>query len=215
MKIFSQAPCRISLFGGGTDVGEYAQKYGGICINLAINIRQEFRIAEKSRETPYGKQVGFEFVEKIMKEMGDPDLVYDQTFGGEITGGLGSSASAAVALVGAINKHKDLGMSRAGIAERAWEIETGSLGLFGGKQDQYVATFGGINAMEFTNKVTIVPLANSFLDHILPGLFLFYTGSNRKSPKIQEGLRTITSHQKYELDRIKKTAVEAVPLIGT
>lgn len=210
MTIVSTSPCRVSLFGGGTDVGEYAEKYGGMCINFAINIRQEFLISDQEllpqRDDP--------FVKKILKSMGGENLYFSQRFNGEINGGLGSSAAASVALVGAVNHYKKLGMTKAGIAERAWEIEVNELSLFGGKQDQYCSVIGGISVMQFTDKFDFVPLKTTFLYDILPGLVLFHSGFNRTNPKIQEGFKKITPSQKICLDAIKKITVEAIQPLG-
>jgi galactokinase/mevalonate kinase-like predicted kinase len=61
LKYFVQAPVRISLFGGGTDVGEYADKYGGVCMNMAINIHQEFTFEteDKGFYIPPRASIGF------------------------------------------------------------------------------------------------------------------------------------------------------------
>ena len=222
MRILSLSPTRISLAGGGTDVGEYARKYGGLCINFAINIRQKMEIVCGEVEDqfgnvtfPTGATLGF--YTTILAEMGvsEREMGIEAVFDGHINGGLGTSASAAVCLIGAINKYKNMGYSREDIAEAAWNIETKRLGLFGGKQDQYASSFGGINAMWFKNKVEVYPLNRDFIEDVLPGLILFYTGSNRASPKIQEGLKTLSSTQKLELDEIKRIALEAIPAIGS
>ena len=212
MKLLSLAPTRISLFGGGTDLPEFADKYGGFCLNMAINIRQLFEIdnetlPEETRETV--------FVSTILKEFNAENLHHIQQFGGIINGGLGSSAAAAVCLVGAINKYKNLGISRAGIAEKAWDIEVNKCGLYGGRQDQYCSAFGGINGMEFTkDKVTVVPLSRQFLDKLSGSVVLFHLGFNRKNPKIQEGFRKLSQGQVLCLSQIKKLVTEATPLIG-
>jgi D-glycero-alpha-D-manno-heptose-7-phosphate kinase len=202
------APTRISLLGGGTDVGEYQVKYGGLVLSLAINIRQKVEI----KDGPFGEGVPFvgfqelpegsddDFYKAFLKEFGlywngDMKTAKDQPrgivlsswFDGQITGGIGSSASAAVALIGAISKYKNLNMTRDQIAERAWDIEVNNLGLFGGKQDQYAAVYGGLNAMEFKEKVTVTPLTVKLIEPILSYMMLFHT-PNRKQPKIQEGL---------------------------
>ncbi len=216
MRIISSTPCRISIFGGGTDVGEYAQKYGGFCINMAINIRQKVEINDSIIGHTIPEGASYEFYKNIFSFMDTPlPSGLFCSFDGIIESGLGSSASAAVALVGAVNKYKNLGMTRRDIAEKAWDIEVNAVGLFGGKQDQYVAAFGGINAMRFTNGVEVVPLRDNFMSKIFPSLVMFYTGSNRKSPTIQEGLRIITLSQRVELDKIKGLAMDAIQPIGS
>ena len=211
--VISQAPTRISLLGGGTDVGEYQEKYGGLVLSLAINLRQRIELYEKGFGTiSYPKDGKKEFYKTFLDEFNLKDVDTIARFDGEITGGIGSSASAAVALIGAISRYKNLNMSRDQIAERAWDIEVNNLGLFGGKQDQYAAVYGGLNAMEFKNKVTVTPLTAELVAPILPYMMLFHT-PNRKSSKIQEGLKKIDYKQKTALDFIKQSVVEGIEIL--
>src|SRR3972149_394992 len=217
--VIAQAPTRICLAGGGTDVGEYATKYGGLVLNLAINLRQRIKLSAPANSykeilkiPSYPKGANPMFYQAFFDEFNAKDVLLDAEFDGEITGGIGSSASAAVALIGAISRYKNLNLTRDQIAERAWDIEINKLNLFGGKQDQYAAAYGGLNAMEFKDKVTVAPLNVSLIEPLLPYLMLFHT-PNRKSSKIQEGLRTITSSQKQALDYIKQSVVEGIEIL--
>lgn len=210
MQVRSTAPTRISLFGGGTDVGEYAEKYGGICLNFAINIRQVFTIDTQSTIHSWLQQDSLDFINSLITPYRVGEMGIRHDFDGEIESGLGSSAAAAVALVGAVDKIGNLGMPRSEIAEKAWDIEVNKVGLFGGKQDQYCSAFGGVNVMEFKKNVEVTPLSTAYLSKVFPCLSLFYLGNNRKSPKIQEGLKKITSEQKEHLDKIKSIAFEAI-----
>lgn len=225
MKILSVAPSRISLFGGGSDLPEYADNYGGVVINMAINLRQKMTlyIGDDLYEIsgpniiPYlGKH---EFNYAILKEFGMDDMhqaKIKSEFDGLLEAGLGSSASAAVALIGAINKAKGLGMSLDEIAEKAWDIEVNKLGLYGGKQDQYVAAYGGVNVMQFEkDMVEITPIAKNSIKLLLPSLALFYTGKNRKSTKIQEGFKKLSKDQIWALDNIKRLTLQALDPILT
>jgi D-glycero-alpha-D-manno-heptose-7-phosphate kinase len=135
-------------------------------------------------------------------------------FDGPIESGLGSSASLAVALIGASNKLKGIKMTNEQIAELAWNIEVNELGLFGGKQDQYAAVYGGINVMEFGDKVKVAQLSPSFVDPLLPYLTLFYTGKNRRSGKIQEAFKELSKPQLNALDGIKQLTYDGVNAIA-
>ena len=121
-----------------------------------------------------------------------------------------------MALLGVINRRKNLGLNSYQIAEKAWELEVDKIGLFGGKQDQYAATFGGINVIEFKKggEVNVIPMARGFIEPLFPSLVLFYTGKNRKSSKIQEGLKEPNSDQIKALNRIKRLALEAIDPIS-
>lgn len=217
MQIISQAPTRISLLGGGTDVGEYSSKYGGICINLAINIRQHIDLDFETEEchTIIPQNANLRFYEKIFDEF---DLTipcrFIAKFDTFIESGLGSSASATVALVGAINKFKKLRMSKDEIAEKAWDIEVNKQNIFGGKQDQYAAAHGGANMLIFEDRVYRYALNRDRIEKIIPHLALFYLGINRKSSLIQEGLRKIDSSQKHALDKIKDLAYDGLDMIN-
>lgn len=218
MKILSTAPSRISLFGGGTDVAPYATLFGGIVISLAISIRQHLTLysGPDLYEHPYFEippNAQKEFYYKILDEYGLNDMHQSSLkseYDGLIESGLGSSASAAVALLGAINKRLELNLTLDQIAQKAWELETKKIGLFGGKQDQWASAYGGVNVFEISDKVKVTPLARGFIEPLMPSLVLLYTGKNRKSATIQENFKKPTKQQIKALDKIKALAVQAV-----
>ena len=125
--------------------------------------------------------------------------------------GMGASAATAVATVGALNRSNNLGMDTGQIAEKAWDIEVNKIGLFGGRQDQYAAAFGGVNIFEFTkDKIDITPLGKNFIDQIYPSFVLLYAGKNRENPKIQEGFKELTKEQVERLNEIKNITLKAI-----
>jgi D-glycero-alpha-D-manno-heptose-7-phosphate kinase len=215
--IKSIAPCRLSLLGGGTDVGEYQKKYGGLVLNLAINIRQEIELdtlgyedAVKPTFLGFGdlpKNSDEDFFMAFVNHFELKDIMFDQKFEGEITGGIGSSAALAVALVGGISKLKGLDLPRRTIAETAWSIETRELGMTGGKQDQYAAAYGGVNVFEFGELTEVNRLDEKFIEPIINNIVLFHTGKNRKLPDIQKGLEHISTEQKEALDYLKSSVM--------
>jgi D-glycero-alpha-D-manno-heptose-7-phosphate kinase len=213
--IEASAPTRLSLLGGGTDLDSYARTYGGIVLSLAINIRQQLKFEPEgvgSFELEEGSHI--DFFTKIAREAGVPHgFSLKQKFGGEITGGLGSSASAAVALIGAIDKYQETNMTKSEIAEKAWDIEVNKMGMFGGKQDQYAAAHGGVNVFQFGEKVEVTPLGSSFIEKLLPNLVLFYTGTNRKTSNIQKGLEILTTDQIHALSFIKRATTDGIELL--
>jgi D-glycero-alpha-D-manno-heptose-7-phosphate kinase len=126
---------------------------------------------------------------------------------------MGSSASLAVALLGAIKRIKGEGMDRLKIAEEAYDIEVNKLKMFGGLQDQVHASYGGVNIIEFGKETKVNQLSPSFIEFLLPYMVLFYTGQNRKSGKIQEGFKKLTRDQIKSLNNIKALTIDAITAI--
>jgi len=217
MKIISRTPTRLSLAGGGTDIPSYYEKNGGLVLSMAINIYQQIVMYSdehiyESKGHRFPLKANPEFYYKILDEYKINNGLHltklQCDFDGYIESGIGSSASAAVALLGAINKRLDLKMSLTDIAETAWKLENKKLGLFGGKQDQYAATFGGVNLFEFKkDSITTTQLGPTFIERVLPSIVLFHCGFNRKKTNIQEGFKSISSKQKQTLDEIKTLTV--------
>jgi D-glycero-alpha-D-manno-heptose-7-phosphate kinase len=208
MKILAHAPTRISLFGGGTDLPIFYKQYGGLVINMSINLRQHIEIdfGKDTNIDIYPKGASPDFYRAFLEDF-DAKGEVRSDFDAVIESGLGSSASAAVAMVAAIARAKGLYMNKRELAEKAWDIEVNKLGLYGGKQDQYAASYGGMSVVWFTrdgvSAKTIFPQEADFLaKHIL----LFYTGKNRKSAKIQENLASLDSEKIRSLSEIKRIA---------
>src|SRR3989337_2882447 len=126
MKIISRTPTRLSLAGGGTDIPSYYEKNGGLVLSMAINIYQQIVMYSdehiyESKGHRFPLKANPEIQYKINNGLHLTKLQCD--FDGYIESGIGSSASAAVALLGAINKRLDLKMSLTDIAETAWKLE--------------------------------------------------------------------------------------------
>lgn len=206
MIIRSRAPLRISFGGGGTDVSPYREERGGAVLSTTID-----RYAYATLETHSGKHIDIKSLDY------DVSVIYNSTDGLRYDGqldlvkaalkvmsikqgirlflhsdappgsGVGSSSTLTVALVGLINHWKKLALDSYEIAEMAYHIEREELGLSGGRQDQYSATFGGFNFIEFFDKVTIVnPLriSGDVLDELQYRLMLCFTGITRPSAGI-------------------------------
>ena len=208
----SKAPLRLGLAGGGTDVPPYSDLYGGAVLNATINKyayatiipRTDGKIVFKSLDN--GKNLVYEATKKLEID-GELDLlkgIYNRIvkdFTGEALSfelstivdappgsGLGTSSTLVVTILGAFAEWLKLPLGEYDMARLAYEIERLDLNMAGGKQDQYAATFGGVNYMEFFNgdKVVVNPLRvrSDYLNEVAYNLVLFNTETSRLSSKI-------------------------------
>lgn len=214
MIIRSKAPFRLGLAGGGTDVSPYSDLYGGAILNVTVNLYArttiiprndskiiihsidqdkifEFESApELKRNGEIDLQIGV--YNRIVKDFTQKPLGFEMTTSMDVpTGsGLGTSSTLVVSIIGAFVEWLELPLGEYDIAKLAFDIERSDLGMAGGKQDQYAATFGGVNFMEFLSddKVIVNPLRTkkSFLNEVNFNLILYYTNTNRESAKIIE-----------------------------
>ena len=210
----SKAPLRIGLAGGGTDVSPYSDLYGGAILNATVSLfasanieplqenaiileaidRKEEQRFEWSHELPINGKLDLlkGVYNRIQKEYALPLTGFKlSTFVDAPAGsGLGTSSTLVVAIIGAFAEMLRLPLGEYDIAHLAYEIEREDLGMAGGKQDQYAATFGGVNFMEFyaDNKVIVNPLRvkQKYLFELENNLLLYYTATSRESAKIIE-----------------------------
>jgi len=206
MLIRSKAPFRISFGGGGTDIEPYCVNNGGCVINTTID--RHVHITIEPREDKKVKVISKDFNEELTFDIGDRD--YSQKFelfkgvinvldikeGFNITAyselpagsGMGGSSSLTVALIGAFNKYYNLGLNEHEIAQKAYGIERIELNQKGGYQDQFAASYGGFNFIEFTDQVNVFPIVTSqeLLNELQYRLILCYVGGSHFSEDIHE-----------------------------
>jgi D-glycero-alpha-D-manno-heptose-7-phosphate kinase len=227
----SKAPLRIGLAGGGTDVSPYSDLYGGAILNATLSLyahatiepieengiiltaidRQEEQRFEWTNELPLdGKLDMLKGVyNRIQKDHSLPMTNFRlSTFVDAPAGsGLGTSSTLAVAIIGAFTEMLRLPLGEYDIAHYAFEIERKDLGWAGGKQDQYAATFGGVNYMEFygNDKVIVNPLRirQQYLFELENNLLLYYTSTSRDSAKI-------IRQQSSNVENKKESSIEAM-----
>jgi D-glycero-alpha-D-manno-heptose-7-phosphate kinase len=210
----SKAPLRIGLAGGGTDVSPYSDLYGGTILNATISLfahatieplaedkiileaadRTEFQTYDFAQVLPINGQLDLlkGVYNAVQKDYGTIKGGFKlSTFVDAPAGsGLGTSSTLVVAIIGAFAEMMRLPLGEYDIAHYAYEIERNQLKLAGGKQDQYAATFGGVNFMEFygDDKVIVNPLRikQQYLFELENNLLLYYTSTSRESAKIIE-----------------------------
>jgi D-glycero-alpha-D-manno-heptose-7-phosphate kinase len=211
--IRARAPLRLGLAGGGTDVSPYCDVYGGFVLNATID-RYAYAVIKTLDEPEIRFLATDQGVVKVLA-INEPlilngklDLhkaVYNHmvlnyndgkaialemsTFCDAPAGsGLGSSSTLVVVMIRAFAELLNLPLDDYTLAHLAHKIERVDCGLQGGRQDQYSATFGGFNFMEFyaEERAVINPLRvkNWIICELEASLVLFYTGVSRESAKI-------------------------------
>jgi D-glycero-alpha-D-manno-heptose-7-phosphate kinase len=210
MIIVANCPSRIGIFGGGTDLENYSNKYTGLIINLAVNLRQHVKIytgddifMNMNLFPPYADSQFYYHIGKHFGFGGMHHWKIQTDFDGMIKSGLGSSGSAAVCLIGAINKLKGLNLSREQIAKKAYELET-SFGVKTGKQDHLAAVYGGLNLFEIGKKIERHAYSRELAEHLASSLVLFYVGGSRNSSILQHKFDKLTKEKIENLNRIKE-----------
>ena len=212
MLFRAKAPLRVSFAGGGTDVAPFPEREGGLVLNATIN-RYAYGTLRPRRDdqiqiesVDFGETARFGF-DDAMAFDGKLDLVKaairrlaqreEGTGGFDLFlhsnappgSGLGSSSTMMVALIGLLKEFKNLPLTDYEIAQLAFDVERVDLGLKGGLQDQYAATFGGFNFLELHgDHVVVNPLRipHDTLMELEHNLLLAYTGRTRQGDHIIE-----------------------------
>jgi len=198
--IISRTPVRITLGGGGTDLASYYSKYGGFLIAAAID-RYVFISANKrfydSIRLSYSQTEIVDDISQIKHRIFREALrLLDIKKGIELVSiadvpascGLGTSSSFTVSLLNALHAYKRDFVTQKHLAEEACHIEIDILREPIGKQDQYIAAFGGITCLTFERNgdVIVEPLriSDETLDQLESNILLFYTGIERSASEI-------------------------------
>lgn len=239
MIIRSKAPLRIGLAGGGTDLETYSDRYGGAVLNATISMyayatiqtRDDGRIVIHALDrnielnTPMAEEITLKeglylhagVYHRIVKEFIKKPLSFELTtlVDAPPGSGLGSSSTLVVAILGAFTEWLRLPLGEYDIARLAYEIERIDLKMAGGKQDQYAATFGGVNFMEFykDNKVIVNPLRinESYLNELSYNLILYNTEVSRLSTQIIETQqRNVLEHRSSSIEAMHGIKEQAV-----
>ncbi len=222
--IVSRTPLRISFAGGGTDLPSYYRNYGGGAVTSAAIDRYVYVVVnakfDRSIRVAYSTTENVDrlddlkhgLVREAMRVVGIPDSLEVHTIGdipGEGTG-LGSSSSVTVGLLNALYAYRGRRPAPADLAEGACRIEIERLGGTLGKQDQYIAAFGGIRYFAFRpdEAVETVPLDLAAADRtaLARHLSLFYTGVTRRAGGILKAQDERTSSNESALGALRTLA---------
>lgn len=238
MRIRSKAPLRLGLAGGGTDVSPFSDIYGGAILNATINMYAYTTLepTEEGKivfENPINPELSETFdsqdfllpegyfvlhkgvYNRIVRQFTHKPLSFkiSSYVDAPAGSGLGTSSTLVVSILGAFVEWLKLPLGEYDIARLAYEIEREDLNMSGGKQDQYAATFGGFNYMEFKgDNVVVNPLRirQRYMDELAHNLVLYYTATSRVSAKIIDDQRkNVAGKKQKSIDAMLKLKEQA------
>src|SRR6266478_5908508 len=199
--IITRSPLRISLGGGGTDITSYYRKHGGFLIAAAIdkyvyiNVHRRFADGfllkySHLEEAATIEEIKHPIIREALRLAGVQERNLEITSMADIPAGtgLGSSGSFTTALLKALHALRKNLVHPAELAEQACHIELEKLREPIGKQDQYIAAYGGITCFKFLSdgRVEAWPLkvSEETLFNLEDNLLLFFTGYSRSASDI-------------------------------
>ncbi len=199
--IISQTPLRISFAGGGTDFKDFYEKEYGAVVSSAIDkyiyviIKERFddliRVGYSRTEMVESvKEIQHELVREAMRKVGIGKGIEVATMADIPSegSGLGSSSTVTVGLLNALHAYKGESVSAEVLAREACEIEIDVLGKPIGKQDQYIAAYGGLRHFKFYGNGEVeaisIDLGDAARQRLCESLLLFFTGVTRQSSEV-------------------------------
>lgn len=239
MIVRSKAPLRLGLAGGGTDVAPYSEIFGGAILNVTISMyawasiqprtdgkiilnsldKKEKYILDSAASLNIDGNLDLHkgIYNRVVSAFTKKPLAFElSTYVDAPPGsGLGTSSTLVVAILGAFAEWLNLPMGDYDLAHLAFEIERVDLKMAGGKQDQYAATFGGVNFMEFSkeDKVLVNPLRirDKYLDELAHNLILYHTETSRLSSKIiEQQTRNVLQNNVKSIEAMHKLKEQAI-----
>ena len=225
--IITRTPLRVSFAGGGTDLPDFYRAYGGGAVTSAaidryihVLVNEKF---DKSIRVAYSRTENVEnladlrhgLVREAMRLTGLREAIEVHTIAdipSEGTG-LGSSSTLTVGLLNAFYAYQGMLKEPAELAREACEIEIERLGGASGKQDQYIAAFGGTQYFEVhpddSVRVAPIPLSTHDREALSEHLSLYYTGLTRRAQDLLQRQSERTSENRPALERMRALAREA------
>lgn len=199
--IIARSPLRISLGGGGTDLPSYYKNHTGFLVAAAIDkyiyitlhrtfVKEMIIKYSKLEHVTEVDEIEHPIIREALRLVGVKDINLEMTSMADIPAGtgLGSSGSFTTALLKALHAWEKNLVHPAELAEQACDIEINKLGEPIGKQDQYIAAYGGITAFTFHPdgrvEARAVRIAEETLHNLEDNLLLFFTGYARSASSI-------------------------------
>jgi D-glycero-alpha-D-manno-heptose-7-phosphate kinase len=222
--IITRTPLRISFAGGGTDLPSYYRTHGGGAVTSAaidryihVLVNEKFdrsvRVAySRTENVDHFADLQHGLVREAMRATGVTEALEIHTIAdipSEGTG-LGSSSTLTVGLLNALYAYQGILKDPAQLAEEACRIEIDVLGGTLGKQDQYIAAFGGLRFFEFLSDDTVrsnpIPLTAGDREVLSDHLSLYYTGTTRQADGILKNQEGRTRENRDALARMRELA---------
>ncbi len=219
--IVSRAPVRFSLGGGGTDLPSYSREHGGYVVAAAVDKFVFVCVARRFQETirlAYSESETVESVEQLRHRIFKEALKMTSVLKGielhsladvPANTGLGSSSSFTVALLNGLHAYRREYVPIEQLAREACELEIERLGEPIGKQDQYIAAYGGVSAMTFNPDGTVhverLALRDEVIDELESNLVIYYSGVERSaSAVLKEQAKTIVQNKDDAVQRMHR-----------
>jgi len=227
--IITRAPFRIPLGGGGTDLPSYYSKFGGELVSVAIDkymlvtvnrpvVDKLIRVKYSKSETVQGvDDIEHELVREALKIVGIDSSIEISSIADVPSGtGMGSSGSYLAALLKALHTFKREEVTVKQIADEACRIEIEKLDCPVGKQDQYMASFGGLTRLIIDKRGNVeverLNLSPGIIRDLENSLCVFYTGIKRQSKEVlsKQNKATVDGDKKVveNLHYIKEIGVD-------
>jgi D-glycero-alpha-D-manno-heptose-7-phosphate kinase len=219
----SKAPLRIGFAGGGSDLNTYCDTFGGLVLNATISLYVHCSIEERSDdkilfnsldlgeslEIPSSSRLVCDgqmdlykgVYNRIVKDFNLAPLSFSLSTYSDVPSGsgLGGSSTLVVAIIKAYSEWLNLPLGEYDIARLAFEIEREDIGIVGGAQDHYAATFGGVNFMEFYKKKRVIvnPLRvkSWILDELEESTVLYFTNITRQASQIEKEKKSLLENE--------------------
>ena len=221
--IITRTPFRFTLGGGGTDLPAYYSKHGGFIFAAAINKYMVINLNRpivdclvrvkysKSETVNHRDELQHDIAKEAMRITGIERSLEIASMADVPAGtGLGSSSSYAVGLLSGLHAMKKEAVAMQELAEEACDLEINRLGKPIGKQDQYMAAFGGLRVLDIdkegTVKVRNAQIEDSTLEELNRNLLMFYTNTSHSATRI-------LSEQSQGAREDKKNVIESLHVI--
>ncbi len=231
--IIARTPYRISFFGGGTDYPSWYRKYNGQVLSTSIDkyiyiscrylppffqhrLRLVYSKIEECNDIGELKHPSVREVLKYMNVKEGLEIHYD----GDLPGrsGIGSSSAFTVGLLNAINKFKNIDISKEKLAKESINIEQNIIKETVGSQDQIASAYGGFNHIKFStdNKFSVnsINIKKNNFEYLQNNLMLFYTGIKRTASEVAKSFIDNFENKKNNMQMIYNMVNEGIDILN-